>query len=224
MQCDIQGDKLLGQPLQSYVLFHIKSLINYLQRVIFVQSIRKIATWSIQACSVQFLLSATGISEMFKNSTRDLSLFEGFNSEQLEQMQALFLPCQEGEGSVLFFQGALADHFYILVTGEVGIRYKPEDGPEICVTRVRGEGGGGWSAVLGNQTYSSSAVCETGCEMLQVDSSDLHDFYVTHPETGRIILERLAELIAERLRNTHHEVISLLEQGLRSRPNPEFSK
>ena len=161
---------------------------------------------------------------MSKNSIQRIGIFKGFDRAQLEKMQTLFVSCQEGQGSLLFSQGAFADHFYILVDGEVEIRYKPEDGPEISVTRVRGEGIVGWSAVLGNQTYSSSAVCETGCEMLQVDSSDLHDFCVTYPETGKIIIERLAELIAERLRNTHHEVISLMEQGLGIRPNPAFSK
>jgi CRP-like cAMP-binding protein len=161
---------------------------------------------------------------MSKNSIQRISLFKGFDSAQMEKMRTLFLPCQEGKGSLLFSQGAFADHFYILVDGEVEIRYKPEDGPEISVTRVRGEGIVGWSAVLGNQTYSSTAVCETGCEMLEVDSSNLHDFCVTYPETGKIIIERLAELIAERLRNTHHEVISLLEQGLGIRPNPAYAK
>ena len=161
---------------------------------------------------------------MSKNSIQHIRLFKGFDQIQLEKMQALFVSCWEGQGSLLFRQGALADHFYILVDGEVEIRYKPEDGPEISVTRVRGEGIVGWSAVLGNQTYSSTAVCETGCEMLQVDSSNLHDFCITNPETGKIIIERLAGLIAERLRNTHHEVISLMEQGLGIRPNPAFSK
>ena len=32
-----------------------------------------------------------------------------------------------------------------------------------------------------------------------------------------LLLERLAAVIAERLRNTHHHVIALLEQGLRIR-------
>ena len=170
------------------------------------------------------LLSATGISEMSKNSIQHLGLFKGLDHAQLERMQGLFSPCYEERGTLLFSQGAFADHFYIIVEGEVGLKYKPEDGPEISITRVRGEGIVGWSAVLGNQTYSSSAVCETGCEMLQVESSNLHEFCVTYPDSGKIIIERLAELIAERLRNTHYEVISLLEQGLGIRRDPAFSK
>jgi hypothetical protein len=37
----------------------------------------------------------------------------------------------------------------------------------------------------------------------------------THPETGVVLLERLAEVIAERLRNTHQCVVDLLRQGVR---------
>jgi hypothetical protein len=55
--------------------------------------------------------------------------------------------------------------------------------------------------------------------MLRVCSDALHEFCVEHPETGRIIVERLAEVIAERIRDTHHHVISLLNQGLRIQMN-----
>jgi hypothetical protein len=38
----------------------------------------------------------------------------------------------------------------------------------------------------------------------------------THPKTGVVILERLAEVIAERLRSTHEHVVEMLRQGLTS--------
>ena len=106
-----------------------------------------------------------------------------------------------------------------MVEGEIDIRYKPDDGPELTVTKVRSGGVVGWSAALGNQVYSSSAICLTDCTLLRVHSTALYDFCIEHPETGRLIVERLAAVIAERLRNTHHQVISLLNKGLRIRMN-----
>ena len=37
-----------------------------------------------------------------------------------------------------------------------------------------------------------------------------------HPDTGVLLLDRLATVIAQRLRNTHEQVVALLEVGLRS--------
>ncbi len=148
-----------------------------------------------------------------------LPLFMGLNPTQMEFMRSLFIACQDSEGSALFKQGSQADYLFVVVEGEIDIRYKPDDGPELTVTKVRSGGVLGWSAALGNQAYSSSAVCLTDCILLRVHSNALHDLCVEHPETGAIIVERLAAVIAERIRNTHHHVISLLNQGLRIRMN-----
>jgi CRP-like cAMP-binding protein len=121
----------------------------------------------------------------------------------------------EPAGTVLFEQGDPAVHLYVVTEGEVHIRYKPEDGPALIVARVRTDGVVGWSAALRSPMYTSSAVCSTECYMLRVSGQDLRDLCARHPETGRLILERLAAGIAERLRNTHKHVLELLEQGLR---------
>ena len=143
-----------------------------------------------------------------------LPLFVGLKPAQMECMRSLFAVHQDEEGSVLFKQGDMADYLYVVVDGEIDVRYKPDDGPELTVTKVRSGGVVGWSAVLGNKLYSSSALCLSDSCFLQVRSEALHDLCVEHPETGRIIIERLAAVIAVRLRNTHHHVISLLNQGL----------
>jgi CRP-like cAMP-binding protein len=137
----------------------------------------------------------------------------------MEFMRPLFIACQDRAGSTLFKQGGMADYLFVVIDGEIDLRYKPDDGPELTVTKVRSGGVLGWSAVLGNQLYSSSAICLTDCTMLRVCSDALHDLCVEHPETGRIIIDRLAAVIAERIRGTHHHVISLLNQGLRIQMN-----
>ena len=146
-----------------------------------------------------------------------LSLFQGFTPAQQAQLRPLFLSSHEPTGTVLFEQGDPAEFLYIIADGEVNIRYKPDDGPAINVARVRPEGVVGWSAALGSPTYTSAAICAADCQMLRVRSHDLRRLCEQYPETAALFLERLATLIAERLRNTHHHVIALLEQGLQIR-------
>ena len=50
--------------------------------------------------------------------------------------------------------------------------------------------------------------------MLRVRGKDLKYLCEEHPDTGILILERLAWVIAERLRHTHEQVIDLLKQGI----------
>ena len=144
-----------------------------------------------------------------------LPLFQDLRPEQMALVRRLFVPCYYSLGTVVFEQGNLTDNLYIVVDGEIGVRYKPEDAPQINVAKVGRGGVVGWSAALGSPSYTSSAVCLCDCLLVRIHSEDLHDLCLTHPETGRIILNRLAAVISERLRNTHHQVINLLEQGLR---------
>jgi CRP-like cAMP-binding protein len=152
-----------------------------------------------------------------------LSLFQDFTPGQRALLRPLFVTCNEQAGTVIFEQGDPAKHLYIVVEGQVDIIFKPDDGAEINVARIRSGGVVGWSAALGSPAYTSSAVCSTECMMLRLRGEDLRDLYERDPETGTMLLERLAAVIAKRLRNTHQHVISMLEQGLRLGVNQPVS-
>lgn len=143
-----------------------------------------------------------------------LYLFKNLDPSQRDIIRQIFNPCSYHAGTVIFEQGDATDYLYLIVNGEVVISFKPDDGPALTVARVHEEGVVGWSAALGSPSYTSSAECSTNCQMLRVRGADLRNLCEKHPETGALVLERLATVIAERLRNTHEQVISLLERGL----------
>ncbi|HSF79996.1 MAG TPA: cyclic nucleotide-binding domain-containing protein [Anaerolineales bacterium] len=151
---------------------------------------------------------------MPKDVIDKLTLFKGMSPEQKELLKPLFVPCDCYGDSILFEQGERAEHLYLVVTGEVVIRHKPDDGPPITVARIKAGGVVGWSAALGNRTYTSAALCTRYTQMLRVRGADLRELCQQHPETGILILERLAEIIAERLRHTHKQVVELLKEGM----------
>ena len=143
-----------------------------------------------------------------------LPFFAGLSCEQRTLLKELFMPVDCYSGSLLFDQGDPAEYLYLVVVGEVVIRFKPEDGAPITVAHVRPGGIVGWSAALGSRCYTSAATCEEYTQMLRLSGKDLRDLCDQYPETGILILERLATVIAERLRNTHEQVMALLKQGL----------
>jgi CRP-like cAMP-binding protein len=148
-----------------------------------------------------------------------LPIFTDLSCEQRELLRPLFVPVDCYSGSTLFDQGDPAEYLYLVVVGEVTIRFKPDDGSVITVARVRPDGIVGWSAALGSRAYTSGAVCESYTQMLRLNGHDLRLLCERYPETGILVLERLATVIADRLMNTHEQVMALLKQGLHPSPN-----
>jgi CRP/FNR family cyclic AMP-dependent transcriptional regulator len=146
----------------------------------------------------------------------DLFLFRDLTPAQLKQLQPLFVPCDFTANTVLFEQGDPAENLFTVVSGEVVVNFKPDDGPTIVVACVQPGSIVGWSAALGSRRYTSSAVCTTYTELLRVRGDDLRRLCNQHPDTGMIFLDRLSTVIAERLHSTHDLVLSLLQLGLTS--------
>ncbi len=144
----------------------------------------------------------------------NLFLFRDLIPEHLTLLQPLFIPCEFTADSVLFEQGDPADNLFAVVSGEVVVNFKPDDGPIIVVARVQPGSIVGWSAALGSRRYTSSAVCTSYTQLLRVRGDDLRRLCVQHPTTGTLFLDRLATVIAERLHSTHDLVLSLLQLGL----------
>lgn len=144
----------------------------------------------------------------------EMILFQDFSPEQRTRLRPLFQYTFAPSGMQIFEQGQPAEHLYIVVQGEIHIHYKPDDGPLMTVARIRPEGVVGWSAAIGSLRYTSSAVCATDSQMLRVRSSDLRRLCEQYPSTGDLLLEKLAIIVAERLRCTHPQVLALLQQGL----------
>ncbi len=151
---------------------------------------------------------------MDADSFPSLFLFRDLSSGHLELLSPLFMPCEFTADSVLFTQGDPAENLFAIVTGEVLVSFKPDDGAAITVAHVQPGSIVGWSAALGSRRYTSTAICTSYTQLLRVRGDDLRRLCLQHPDTGTIILDRLATVIAERLHSTHDLVLSLLQLGL----------
>jgi CRP-like cAMP-binding protein len=148
-------------------------------------------------------------------------LFDDFSEDQMALISPLFVPCECHAGTVLFDQGEPAVYFYLMISGEVAINYKPDDGPDIVITKIKPGGMIGWSAVIGRRGYTSAAICTEFTKLLRVRGSDLQTLCTQHPETGNKFVDRLADVVAQRLDSDHPQVLQLLENGLRNGNRPE---
>jgi len=146
----------------------------------------------------------------------ELPLFQGLNLAHLALLASGVEQECYAPDELIFAQGDRASKLFILRQGRVAIRYKPYDGDVLPVTEIEPNGVFGWSAALGRSSYTSCAICVEPSVMLSMRGDTLKKLCEEHPETGVIILERLAEVIAQRLQNTHTHVIELLRHGVTS--------
>lgn len=147
-------------------------------------------------------------------------LFKDLSSADLKIIAPLFHARKYPEGAIIIEQGEKADCLYLLTQGEVVIRYKPYDGEPINLNRIRPGGVFGWSAVLGNPTYSSSVVCNIPCEVLVVCGNDLRELQYHHPQTGHLILDRLARAVSSRWVDAQQQVKSMIKKGVKENVSP----
>ena len=153
-----------------------------------------------------------------------LVFFKGLTEADLQLLAPYFKLCLYPTGTTIFEQGDTAEFLYLMVRGEVVIRYKPEDGPTMTVTHILPGCVFGWSAALGNVAYTSEAECATDCEVLQVNGAQLRSLCDSHPEMGKIILDRLSAVIAERWQNRQAQVVSILAQGINHQQTGEHMR
>jgi CRP-like cAMP-binding protein len=148
------------------------------------------------------------------DTTMDILFFDELKPDQRKLVESFLEPYRCPPETVIFAQGDDATHLYLILRGKVALQYKPYDGPAITITHLGKGDGFGWSAVTGSKHYTSGVVAEEPVHAVRIRGSDLRQFCVAHPETGAILLDKLATIVSPRWKNAHLEVKSILKQGM----------
>jgi CRP-like cAMP-binding protein len=151
----------------------------------------------------------------------DLNLvpaFEDLDDEYMDLLKPLFEPFSCHAGSIVLQQGAPADYLYLVLNGQVEMSFKPHDGTWITISHVEKGGWFGWSAVVGSEKYTSSAIAIEDLETIRIHGNELRKLCVEQPEAGKVVLERLADNVSLRWKDAHKQVQAILTQGLKNKP------
>jgi CRP/FNR family cyclic AMP-dependent transcriptional regulator len=140
--------------------------------------------------------------------------FKGMSERQLVLLVPLLTHRCFPKNGMIFEQVQPARFVYILIQGEVIIQYKPYDASIINVARIEPGGVFGWSAALRHELYSSAAVAVSDSEVYQLRGSDLHRMCEQDPDTGSLIISRMASVVAQRLHATYDQILAVLSQGM----------
>jgi len=170
------------------------------------------AVWEV--CHFVNTSLASKIFEMRKRHLFLLPIFKEMTNEQQDLLLPLIDLCAFPADLTIFKQDDPASHLYIIESGMVDIIFKPSDGPAMTVARLTSGGVFGWSATLGRERYTSAACTIIDSKTYRIEGTRLRKLCEDHPDTGVVILDRLALAIAQRLDVTHGKVMSVLNQGM----------
>lgn len=141
---------------------------------------------------------------------RKLDVFDGLTEFELMEVARVCETREYPVGSMVFRENEDAAKLYILLTGRVAIQFEVGRHQEAVVHTATGGQAFGWSALVQPYKFTASARCMENSNVLTVDREGLRTLLAEDCHIGFIIMEKLAELISGRLRETRMQLISMI--------------
>lgn len=148
-------------------------------------------------------------------STETLSqfnLFNGLPDTLLKEIAAISQEVAVKKDEFIFREGEKADKLHFLMQGSVALRVKLTSRPEsITVSYVSSPYQSfGWSGVVAPHHYTSSAECDEDSTLLIIPAQPFIEILERNPEYGFKVMKRIAEIIADRLRNSRQALLKTI--------------
>ena len=142
----------------------------------------------------------------------EFALFRNLPEELLDKVAALGEEMTYSEGDFIFREGDQADKLHFLLVGEVVLKVKLTSRPEsITVSAVSQQYESfGWSGIVPPYHYTASAVCTADCKVLTIPGEGFMNLLEKNTAAGFIVMRRLTELVASRLRNSRQALLKTL--------------
>jgi CRP/FNR family transcriptional regulator, cyclic AMP receptor protein len=142
----------------------------------------------------------------------EFALFRNLPEELLEKVAALGEEATYSHGDFIFREGEEADKLHFLLEGKIVLKVKLTSRPEnITVSAVSQQFESfGWSGIVPPYHYTASASCEEDCKVLTISGEDFMKLLEEYPAAGFLVMQRLVELVASRLRNSRQALLKTL--------------
>jgi len=136
--------------------------------------------------------------------------FQSLEAPHFQKMSEIATVVHWAEGEIVFSEGDLVDHLYLLVEGRVAIEiYVPDRGRRTILT-VGPDEVFGWSSVTPIlRTRMASARASMPTRAIAFDSQALNQACDEDHDLGYFVYRRLANIIAGRLSVTRLQLIDM---------------
>lgn len=139
-----------------------------------------------------------------------LDIFSGLTGKELDALTRISDTVDCPRGEFIFRENTPADKLYVLSRGRVSVGFEVGHHQEAVVHVVEPGQAFGWSALVQPYQFTATAKCVEDSEVVSVDREGLRRLMDTDCYLGFVIMEKLAEIISERLRQTRLQLISMV--------------
>jgi len=137
--------------------------------------------------------------------------FAGLSNEQLITLANTADEATAPVGHFFFHEGDTLRHIYIVLEGEVAITIElPAQNREIVVSTIGPGEVFGWSGLVPPFEATSAAKALSACRVLAFDCQALRAEFEKDCRLGYLMMQMLAQVIRDRLRDLHIETLSCL--------------
>ena len=146
--------------------------------------------------------------EALKRST----FFAGFDDKSLADIAAFARPRTFEAGQIVFDRDEEGRTAYIIVSGRVRQGFEVSPGSEVWF--LTGESGDlfGFGSLIAPRVRAMRAKASEKTEVVALDADALLEYLEAHPRFGFIFMERLAQVIYQRLNNSRLQIIHLMPE------------
>lgn len=146
-----------------------------------------------------------------KERLAESKLFAGLAPEVLAQLAQSCQVRQAAAGEVLVREGEEGDTLFVIRSGRVRVEKKTSYSDTYTVTFLHAEAGDffGELALLDPELRSATVVAEMECELLVVSRDRFLAFGDAHPAAGLLLTRRIAQHLADRLRRSNRDTVTL---------------
>ena len=133
-------------------------------------------------------------------------IFQGLSIKEMRQIREMMHIRHFGDQEPVFLEGEPGTGMYVVVKGTVRVVLHYKETDEVELVRLEAGDFFGELSLLDESPRSATCVVEGATELGGFFRSDLMDLVDRQPTTGTKIILRIAEVIAERLRQTNADL------------------
>jgi CRP-like cAMP-binding protein len=141
---------------------------------------------------------------------KKLDIFEGLTAPELKAVTQISEVAEYPKGAMVFKENEEAGKLYVLLEGRIAIQFEVGRHLEAVVHTVTPGQAFGWSALVQPYQFTASARCMDDSRVVTVDREGLRNLLELDCRIGFIIMEKLAELVSGRLRETRIQLVNMI--------------
>ncbi len=112
-------------------------------------------------------------------------------------------------GNVIIEEGVLQTEVFVVISGELEVRAKQEDGSDVLLARIGPGETLGEISLFDKGPAAATVTAVEFSQLWRIADSDLMQFMEDNPGAGNVLLRTLASILAQRLRQTNPKAFGL---------------